>query len=99
VLFKVGGKGKVRQGLQARGVVSDDIGRPWEVRGGVQVAMLPLVVTSDLAEVRGGTDGGDGAFAIAGHRWGVVTEILEGGVAHVVAVGHDVGLGDEGCVL
>lgn len=65
----------------------------------MQVAMLPLVVAPDLAQVRRGPDGGDGAFAVAGHRRGVVAEVLEGGVAHVVAVSHDVGLGDESGVF
>jgi len=65
----------------------------------VMVAVEALVVACDLAEVRGWPDGGHGAFAGSRDSWGVVTEVLKGGMAHWVAVGHDIELGQEGRLL
>ena len=58
--------------------------------------MEALVITGNLAEVGSRPDGGDCAFAGAGHSRGVVREVFDGGVADVVAVGHDVRLSNEG---
>jgi hypothetical protein len=63
------------------------------------VAVEALVVTGDLAEIRGGPNGGDGTFAGSGDSWSVVAEVLKGGMAYWVAVGHDVELGQEGRLL
>jgi hypothetical protein len=96
VLRKVRGEGGVRQRLKAGGVVGNDVLWSWEVGHGVEVAVEALVITGNLAEVGSRPDGGDCAFAGAGHSRGVVREVFDGGVADVVAVGHDVRLSNEG---
>ena len=74
MLFKVGGKCRVRQRLQAGGVVGNEVLWSWEVGHGVKVAVEALVVTGDLAEVGRGPDGRDRALAGTGHSRGVLSQ-------------------------
>ena len=54
VLVEVCKEGGVRKVLQARGIVSHDVGVPWEVSGFVTVAVEALVQASVVAKVGGG---------------------------------------------
>ena len=63
------------------------------------VAVLALVVAGDLAVVGGGADGRDGPFVGTGHRRGVVAVGFQGRIAHVMAVGHDIQVAQEGGLL
>jgi hypothetical protein len=99
LLGHVSVKGGVGELLHARGVVGHDVLRPWEVAGGVVVAVRALEVAGDLAKVGGGARCGHGSFLHTGHGRGVVTEIFQGGVVHGVAVRHDVRLSQQGGLL
>lgn len=59
----------------------------------VAVAPVPLVKAGDSTEVGGGSVARYGPFAKAADGGGVVAPIRDGGVAHVMRVTHDVGLG------
>ena len=52
----------VRQVLQARGVVSHDVSRAWEVLGAMAVSMGALVSAGVVAEVGCWTVAGDGSL-------------------------------------
>lgn len=81
--------------LETGGVVGHDVLRSREVLSLVAVAVEPLVVTSDLAQVGRRARRGHGLFAGSGDRRGVVAEVVQGRVTDVVAVRHDVELREK----
>jgi hypothetical protein len=99
VLSEMSSKGRVRERLQAGGVISYDVLPSWEVGDRVVITVQALVVAGNLAEVSGRANGGDSAFAGPGDSWGVVTEVFQGGIACLVATAHHVELGQHGRLL
>jgi len=99
MLVKVREQGGVSQVLQAGGIVSSTIEGSRQVRGNVAVAMEPLVIRGELAQVGGGPWARDGAFAEARQAGDIVAEIFDGGVAQVAGGAHDIGLRQEGGLL
>ena len=95
MLCEVRVEGGIGEMEHAGAVVGHGVDRPWEVLGAVAVAVEALVVAGQLAQVRGWSRGGDGAFARAADGRSVVTHVLESGVSHRVAVSHDVKLRDD----
>ena len=63
-LFKVGNKGRVRDGLHAGGIVSHDVDRARKVGRHVAVAVEPLVVASKATEGRGRSWAGHCSFPV-----------------------------------
>ena len=59
MLFKVGKEGSVREVLKAGGIVSHDVGMPWDEEVRLAVAVFPLVGTSVVAEIGRRPVGGD----------------------------------------
>ena len=80
-------------------VVRHHVVDPWEEHGGVVVAVQPLVVAGELAEVGGGPDGGDGALPVAGERVCVIAEGLQGGVGYGCRVRDHIQVGEHGGVF
>jgi hypothetical protein len=99
VLFKVRVKRWQGELLHARGVVGRGVLRAWDVSRDVVVSVGPLVVAGQLAEVCCWSRGGHGSFLDTGHSRGVVAEVFQSGIAHGVAVSHDISLGNEACVF
>ena len=99
VLFEVGEKGSVREVLEARGIVRHDIGTPWDEEVCLAVPVLPLVGTGVVAEVGSWPVGRDRSFQHSGQGGGVASSIGDGGVAHVVVVSHEGGLGKQASLL
>lgn len=54
------------------------------------ISVESLMVAGDLAKISGWADGGDGPLSDPGHSRSVVTEVFQGGVAHRMAVRHDI---------
>ena len=71
-LLEVSKKGGVSKVLQARGIVSHDIGQPGKVEGGVTVAMFALMAAGEVAQVGRRAIRGDSAFAHPRDGGGVV---------------------------
>ena len=53
LLFKMSKKRRVREVLEARGVIGHDIKQAWEEASGVAVAVQTLVFTGAVAKVGG----------------------------------------------
>ena len=96
MLFEVGTKkGSVREVLEARDIVRHDVGTPWDEEVCLAVAVFSLVGTSVVAEVGSRAVGGDRSFQHSGQGGGVVSTIGDSGIAHVMEVSHEGGLGQE----
>jgi hypothetical protein len=65
-------KGRVREELEARAVVSTGVEGSRDVGCQVAVAVLSLVVACDLAQQGGCAKFGDGSFAVSGDGGGIV---------------------------
>jgi hypothetical protein len=63
----------------------------------VTVAVEPLVIARKPAQARRRARCGDRAFLHPGDRRGVVREVLEGGVADVMSIRHEVDLVGHVC--
>ena len=85
--------------LQPRGVIAHDVVRSWDVVGRVAVAVCPLVVTGDHAEVGSRTSRGHRSLADPGDSRGVVAEVAEGSVASVMGAAHDIHLSLQGSLF
>lgn len=92
VLFKMEQESGVRQVLEARCVVGHGVSVPRKELGYVTVAVLALVIAGEAAEGCSCPDRGDRSFADTGDRRGVVREVLDGGVADIMSVSHEVDL-------
>ena len=99
MLFEMGKKGSVREVLEARGIVRHDVGTPWDEEVRLAVLVLPLVGTGIVAEVGRGPVGGDRSFQHPRQGGGVVSPVRDGGVANVVVVSHEGGLGQQTSLL
>ena len=99
MLFEVGEEGSVREVLKAGGIVRHDVGTSWDEEVCLAVAVLLLVGTSIVAEVGSRSVGGDRSFQHSGQGGGVVSTIGDGGVAHVMVVSHEGGLGKQTSLL
>ena len=99
MLFEVSEESSVREVLQARGVVGHDVGTSWDEEVCLAVPVLPLVGTGIVAEVGRGPVGGDRSFQHPGQGGGVVSPVRDGGVAHVVVMSHEGGLGQQASLL
>jgi len=75
--------------LEARGVVSHDVGHARDEGGHVTISVQPLMDAGKVAEPRGRAELGQGAFGDAGHRRSVVGEVFHGGVLEAGDGGHD----------
>jgi hypothetical protein len=78
--------------LQARGIVGHAVGVAWEVLGPVTVAVELLVIARKPAQARRRARRGDRALPHPGDRRGVNREVLEGRVADVMSMRHEVDL-------
>ena len=85
--------------LEARGVVGHDVGFPWEEMRLVTVSVLALVATCIIAEMRGRSFSGGGAFEQARQARGVVRTGGNGPAADVVAGDHHRQLAVDSCLL
>jgi hypothetical protein len=74
-LLEVSKEGRVREVLQARGVLRHDVGIAGEEVRHVAVSVLALVRTGVVADMGRRSVAGDGAFGDAGHRRSVVRPI------------------------
>ena len=83
----------VREVLEARRVVRHVVGVSWEEMREVAVAVEALVVAGVAAEAGGGSGARDRPSAHSGDGRGVVREVFQGGVPHVMVGAHDVDLG------
>jgi hypothetical protein len=92
-------KGERGEGLQAGRVVSGHVFDSWDVGSGVVVPVEALVVALDVAEESCCTEGGDCTFVDTRDSGGVVAEGFDGGVFEAAALGHDIGLGQNGRVF
>ena len=88
VLFEVSEEGGLGEMLQAGGVVGHLVGVAWEVEGFEEVAVLALVLASELTQVSGHPVTGDGAAGHSGNGGSVVRTHRQGGASHRVAVRH-----------
>ena len=77
-------KGKVREVLQAGGIVSHHIVRPQEVLDEVAVLLLPLKEAGVVAEVRSQAILGDDTLGLTGDGRSIVAAVQHRGVGNVV---------------
>lgn len=99
LLLEVRVEGRVSELLQAGRVVGRSILRSRDVGGGVKVAVEPLVVARQLAQVGSRAGRRNSPFSYPRDGGSVVAEIFNAGVANVVAVSHDVNLSQQGRLL
>jgi hypothetical protein len=81
--------------LETGGVVGHAVGVAREVLSQVAVAVDPLVIAREPTQSRRRACRGDRAFAHSRDRWRVIREVLDGRVADVVGVRHEVDLRQE----
>ena len=91
-LVEEGEERNVRQMLETGGVVGHAVGVAREVLSQVAVAVDPLVIAREPTQSRRRTCRGDRALSHLRDRWRVVREVLNGRVADVVGVRHEVDL-------
>ena len=63
------------------------------------VSVGALMIALETAESCRGTRRGDSTFVHSRDRWGVVRSVFQGGIAHVMAMGHDVHLSQQARVF
>ena len=85
--------------LEARGIVSHNVGHARDEGGHVTVSVQPLMDAGKVAKSRGRAECGKGSFGYAGHRRNVVGEVLDGGVLEIGNGGHDCQLCQEAGVF
>lgn len=99
MLFEVGEKGVRGEMLEARGVIGHGVLRSWDVGHLLAVAMVSLVMTCEVTEVRCGSVAGDRPLGETGDGRGVVGARPDGGVGGLVVSGQDVQLGEDSRLL
>ena len=92
-------EGGVGEFLEARSVVGHHVIISWEESCKVAIAVGALVVAGVVAEVCSWPVAGHGPFVDAGDSGGVVRSVGHGGVPHVVVMGNEGSLGQQGSLL
>ena len=63
------------------------------------VSMQALVIARKAAQGGGRSHGGNCALVHTRHGGGVVREVLQGGISHIVRASHDIDLGQQSCMF
>ena len=89
MLFEVSEKGFVREVLQAGRIIRHAIARSGKVEARVTVSVVPLVVTSVVAQEGCWAVCRYGALVYASHCGGVVGASHNSSIAHIVMVSYE----------